>query len=173
MQVSLIAAVSADGFIARSASEPSFDWTRPEDTHFYVQTIKSVDAIIMGHKSFQTFSKYPKDSRWVIYTSQPENFINPKPQVINATATKDEPKLVLENLAKENCSKVAICGGSSIYNLFINSGLVDKIYLTVEPVFFGSGIKLFSDTVNINVTLNKVHDLSSQTKVMEYDVIKA
>jgi dihydrofolate reductase len=172
MQVSLIAAISADGFIAKDSVQPSFEWTSPEDKQFYVNFIKKTKFVIMGSKSFSTFTKYPKGLTFVIYTSRPEKFVNPKPWVIETIATKAGPKQLLEELADKGCTEVAICGGASIYTMFMKSGLVNRIYLTMEPVFFGSGVKLFGEKTDIKVRLSKIHNLSDQTKVMEYEVLK-
>lgn len=172
MTVFLLAAITADGFIGRSVTDRSFDWTSPEDKQFYVSMIKRAGVAVMGSKSFQTFTRYPKGLKYVIYTSQPENFVNPKPEVITTWATKDDPKQVLAQLAKENYSEVAICGGSSIYTLFAKSGLIDKMYLTVEPVVFGKGVGLFNQEWEQSLQLDSVKNLSTQTLLLEYTVVK-
>lgn len=173
MEVFLIAAQTADGFIARSENDRSFDWTSAEDKKFYVEQIKSVDAIVMGRKSFETFYRYPKNSRWVIYTSKPEEFVNPSPNVISAQPTNQSAESLIEQLQEDGCQRVAICGGSSIYTMFINSGLVTKLFLTTEPVLFGSGVSLFNDQVRKKLELIKIHQLSDQTRVSEYLVVSS
>lgn len=171
MQISLIAAMTIDGFIGRDSHDKSFDWTSAEDKKFYVQQIKKADAIIMGRKTFETFSRYPKDSHWVIYTSDKENFKKPQSKHITVETTDLSPKELLEKLKNDGKKEVAICGGSSIYTMFMNSGLVNKLYLTVEPVLFGKGIKLFGDNLEqISLKLVNTNHLSSQTIVLEYEV---
>ena len=63
-------------------------------------------------------------------------------------------------------------GGASVYTQFMQAGLVDELFLTVEPIVFGSGIKLFSETVLAKMQLLEVFDLSAQTKVFHYIEIK-
>lgn len=171
MHVFLLAATSTDGFIGKDSTERSFEWTSPEDKQFYVSMLKKADVIVMGNRTFQTFSRYPKNSRWIIYTSRPEKFENPKPQVIKAEATSENPKALIERLEKEGCKEVAICGGASIYSLFMDAGLIDTLYLTVEPVTFGSGVKLFQNEHNFKLDLIKSEKLNDQgTMLMEYEV---
>lgn len=171
MEVFLIAAQTIDGFIARSTDDRSFDWTSPEDKKFYIRQIKQADAIVMGRKSFATFSKYPKDSRWIVYTSKPSEFKNPNPDVIQAEGTSEDPKKLIARLENEGCQTVAICGGASIYTQFLQAGVVDKLYLTVEPVVFGQGISLFSQPIkNIDLQLEEVTKLSGQTLLLTYQV---
>ncbi len=171
MEISLIAATTLDGFIARSTNDRSFNWTSSEDKQFYVQHIKSVDAIVMGRKTFDTFRRYPKNSRWILYTSKPEQFSNPAPTVIDAEATNEPPLLLVERLEQEGCQKIAICGGASIYTMFMNVGLVNRLLITVEPLVFGSGISLFNNPIEkkySQLSLEQIHHVSDQTKVLEY-----
>ncbi len=172
MQVFLIAAMTADGFIARGKNDRSFDWTSLEDKKFYVSKIKQADAIVMGRNSFETFTRYPKNSRWVIYSSNPEKFSNPKPQVIEAEATSEDPANLVKRLESEGVKTLAICGGASIYSMFVRAGLIDRLYLTVEPILFGEGITLFSESFGQgkNLNLQEIHRLSEQTFVLEYSL---
>lgn len=173
MEVFLIAAQTIDGFIARHQDDRSFDWTSAEDKQFYVSKIKEADAIVIGRTSFSTFSRYPKNSRWLIYTSQPAKFVNPKPEVIRAEATNEDSAALIERLKNEGCHKIAITGGSTIYSMFLTAGLVDTLYLTIEPVIFGKGVKLFSSELkNLPLKLASTQQLSDHTIVLKYAVTR-
>jgi dihydrofolate reductase len=75
-----------------------------------------------------------------------------------------------ESGTPQKITEVAICGGSSIYSQFMEAGLISTMYLTMEPVVFGEGIKLFSQTVSRSITLKSVTHLSEQTLLLEYTV---
>ena len=168
MNCFLIVALTADGFIGRKSDDRSFNWTSKEDKVFYVDLIKSADVIVMGSKTFQTFKKHPKGSRWEVYTRSPQKFVNEKPKIIQASGTNEKPKELINRLEKEGVNNVVIAGGSSIYTMFMQAGVVDKLYLTVEPVLFGDGVKLFNESLDINLKLESVKQLSSQTLLLEY-----
>jgi dihydrofolate reductase len=53
---------------------------------------------------------------------------------------------LVTRLAADGIHQLAICGGASIYQQFLAAGVVNKLYLTVEPILFGSGIRLFNET---------------------------
>jgi dihydrofolate reductase len=150
------------------ATDRSFDWTSPEDKQFYVDTIKRTRAVVMGLRTFQTFTRYPKGLKFVLYTSKPEDFVNPKPHLIETWATKEDPKTVIETLAREGYEEVAICGGASIYTMFLKAGLVDQLDLTIEPVMFGRGVPLLSEEVNVQLELAEAKNLSAQTLLHTY-----
>ena len=174
MHVMLVAAMTIDGFIARTELDRSFDWTSPEDKKFYISKLKECDAVIMGSKTFKTFSKYPKGMHYIILTRKPDEFVNPRPELITVDATNQTPAQIMEKLKKEGYKKVMVAGGSSIYRQFLAADVVDSLFITVEPVLFGSGVSLFNGSVadqeNFKkMTLKQVHSLSSQTIVLEYE----
>lgn len=168
MEVILLAAITVDGFIARSPDDRSFDWNSPEDKQFYVETIKSADAIVMSSKSFKIIQKFPRGLTFAVYTHTPKNFVNHRPDVITAFATNDSPRDLLLKLEKMNKQKIIIAGGSSIFSLFLKSGLVTKMYLTLEPILFGQGVKLCQEALDVKLKLNQVKQLSAQTLLLEY-----
>jgi len=169
MQVTAIAAQSIDGFIARSADDRSFDWTSSEDKQFYVDQLKQSDAIIMGSKTFATFSRYPKGAHFVILTQTPEIFVNPRPEVIQVTATAGQPEEVLRKLADQGVKQVLVAGGSSVYRQFLAAGVVDRLLLSVEPVLFGQGVSLCDRSLGtLQLKLEGIKQLSAQTLVLEY-----
>jgi len=170
MNVFLITAITADGFIARHKNDRSFDWTSKEDKDFYVQKIKKAKFIVIGSKTFSTFTRYPKGTTYAIYTRKPEKFVNPKPDIIKTIPTKQPPKTLVKELKKQGAKQVAICGGASIYTMFLKSGIVNKLYLTIEPIIFGKGITLFNQSIEEKLKLIKIHRLSKKTIVLEYNL---
>lgn len=171
MEVILLAAISADGFIARSTNDRSFDWTSPEDKKFYVDTIKSADVVVISSRSFSVIKKFPRGLTFAVYTRKPDDFINHRPDVIKAFPTQDSPQQLIQKLQKSGFKKIVIAGGSSIFNLFLKAGVVNQLFLTVEPILFGQGVNLLNQLVNIKLKLVKSVHLSSQTILLEYDVL--
>lgn len=172
MKIILLAAMTVDGYIAKHIEHRSFDWTSIEDKQFYVSKIKESKAVVMGSNSFKTFTKYPKGLHFVVYTSKPEALQNPKPEVITFEATKEDPRALVARLEAQGFTQLAVTGGASIYTMFMEAGLIDTLFLTVEPVLFGEGVKLFSKTIETKLKLEEIHHLTDQTKVLEYTVIK-
>lgn len=170
MQITLIAAVTADGFIGQTKTSSSFDWTSAADKQFYVAQLKAADAIVMGRTTFNTFSRHPKNSSWYIYTSKPAEFVNVKPEVMHAEGTNESPAELIARLRALGKQNILIAGGSSIYQQFMAAGVVDRVLLTVEPVLFGSGVRLFDQAFEPmkQLQLTKVQQLSSETVVLEY-----
>ncbi len=77
---------------------------------------------------------------------------------------------MLKKLEARGYSELAICGGSHIYTLFLKAHCVDKVYLTIEPKFFGVGINIFNETVNFDLKLISSETTPSGALLVEYDV---
>jgi dihydrofolate reductase len=172
MNVTLIAAQTIDGYIARNETDRSFDWTSQEDKQFYISKLKESDAVVMSSKTFRTFSKYPKGAHFVIVTRNPEQIENPNPERIKFTPTNKTPQQVLTYLKDQNCRNVLIAGGASIYRQYLSAKVVDTVFLTIEPIIFGKGISLLDDSCLLNLSLKQIIHLSSQTIVLQYSLNK-
>lgn len=165
MKVILLAAITADGFIARDINHRA-DWTSPEDKRFFVDTTKDAGIMIMGSTTFNTIGKALPGRKTIVYTRNP----GPYSDIANVETTSETPADLIQRLDAAGNTAVCICGGSSIYTLFIKSGLVTDIYLTVEPVLFGSGIKLFSEELSIKLSLEDKRNLNNNTLLVHYAV---
>lgn len=168
MSCFIIAALSADGYIAHDPSVPSTTWTSKEDTKRFIELTKKAGTIVVGLNTWQTFGGKPlKDRLNIIYSPDP---IANLPE--NTEVTSLPPAELIKNLSDRGHKQVAICGGSQIYTMFMKSGLVDKLYLTIEPIVFGSGIRLFNDKIE-NCRLELVSETKTEngTLLLEYDVV--
>lgn len=170
-EVILIAAMSTDGFIAPLDQEklPSTVWTSKEDKDFFNQKSKEIGLMIMGSKTFETIGKALPERISIVMTSEPERYAsNNDPDLL---FTDETPEEILKNLSQQEVEQVALCGGAKIYNLFLEKGLVDKMFLTVEPHVFGEGVKLFSGEIEAEFKLLSQRKLNEEgTVLLEYSL---
>lgn len=164
MNVFIIAALSADGFIAKSKEHPA-NWTSKEDKAKFVELTKKAGVMVMGRTTFDTIGKALPGRRTIVYTNSNRN-------IEGVESTSESPKALLGRLEREGHNQVAIVGGQSIYDLFYASGLVDELYLTIEPVIFGNGIKLFKSDIGGNISLLQEEKLNDDTLFLHYKVEK-
>lgn len=173
MMTFIVAALTADGLIDTANGGRSFDWTSEEDKQFYIAAIKRARVVVVGSRSFASMKRFPKDMKYLVYTTRPGEFINPRPNLIDAKPTQLKPRELLTQLETEGYGEVAIAGGTSIYSMFLQAGVVDKIYLSIEPVMFGKGIRLVNERLNVKLHLDDVKKLGDKgTVILEYSVIK-
>lgn len=166
MRVFIIAALTADGFIGRDSGHTA-DWTGKEDKKVFTRLTKEAGTIVMGSRTFATIGRALPERRNIVYTSHPEHI------TADGVETTGEPaKDLLARLEKEGVQTVAICGGATIYDLFMRENLVDELYLTYIPILFGQGVGLFSGDLNSQLSLNKITELSDGCVLAHYIVKK-
>jgi dihydrofolate reductase len=186
MKVSLIAAVSTDGFIApeNQAGKPSTSWTSPEDTAWFNRKTKEIGTVIMGRTTWETIpAKHrPLNNRLnLIYTTKAPSSIDAVQfdSVVNhdfdttTPYTTSLPPDKLINRLSDHFRELAVIGGTSIYTLFMDAGMVDTLHLTVEPVLFGTGTPLFDKSLDTALQLQQVEHLNPNTLLLTYQIFKS
>lgn len=172
-EVFIIVATSQDGFISKKnkQSQSSTKWTSSEDTKFFQEKTKQAGVVIYGSKTYLTIpDKFRplKDRFNVVYTKNPDSI---KPED-NLLITQLPPKELITLLNDKGYSQIAICGGHSIYELFIQSGIVDRVYQTIEPITFNSGVPFLSENSQNLLTQIDTIPLSESTQVKVWQVEK-
>nr|AIA13642.1 Dihydrofolate reductase [uncultured bacterium]AIA13791.1 Dihydrofolate reductase [uncultured bacterium]AIA13914.1 Dihydrofolate reductase [uncultured bacterium] len=168
MKVFVIAAITLDGFIGRDASQVSIYWTSPEDSKMYRRITKEAGVTIYGSRTFDTIMRGLPGRKTIVVTSHPDTYAN----IENVEATSDSPAEIIQRLESEGQAQVAVCGGSTIYYQFLEAGLVDELYITVEPLLFGTGVPLISDKLETKLQLLEVKHLNDNTLQLFYKVLK-
>lgn len=164
MKVILIAAVSADGYIAKTSNHPA-DWTSKEDKKLFVELTKKAGAMVMGRNTYETIGKALPGRLNIVYTSKPLS----DPGV---EATQEPPDELLNRLEKDGYDMLAVCGGRAVYDLFLKNNLIDELYITIEPKLFGSGISLAKTLSETELELIESKKLNDDTLNLHYKVVK-
>lgn len=135
-----IAAVTIDGKIATGKDHMS-DWTSKEDKDFLHKMLDESDVIIVGNNTYKTAIK-PLSKRNCIVFSRSEGQINRKSE--NLMYVNPSKVNIKKLITKSGYKKIALLGGAQTYSYFLEHNLLNEIYLTIEPIAFGTGINLFS-----------------------------
>lgn len=162
IKVSLIAAVSADGFIAKDSQHAAL-WTSKADKKRFVEITKRSGVVVMGSTTYKTIGRPLKDRVNIVY-SRNQSFEG-------AEMTQDNPRDLIAKLEQRGFKEVTICGGSNIYTMFMKEKIVDTIYLTIEPIIFGKGINLFTEDLHYFLKLiSSQMSESAGSLLLEYKV---
>jgi dihydrofolate reductase len=177
MKVSLIAALTIDGFIARHSQEFA-SWTSKEDKKRFVTKTKEAKCIILGSKTFYTFPKPLPERTHVIYSrniTECTEILKKKfgwdtiPE--NILITDKSPRELVTDLEHIGFREAMVCGGSEIYTLFLEAGIITNLYLTIEPVVFGTGISLFKkEVIQLPLELQNVEKTEFGTIFLDYQI---
>ncbi|MDO8633646.1 MAG: dihydrofolate reductase family protein [Candidatus Wildermuthbacteria bacterium] len=171
MTTFIIAALSTDGFIARNPTQSSLSWRSQGDRQFFIAKTKEARVVVMGLNTAKTSRRPMPDRLNIIYAKGKEEL--PHWQEFEGwEVTQKDPAALLQEIAERGYEQVAICGGATIYTMFMEARVVDKLYLSVEPVFFGQGLTLFNKELDTKLELVGTKKLGEQTILLEYNVLK-
>lgn len=143
MHIYLLAAQSIDGYIAQDPSVPSTSWTSREDAQFFRDKTKEIGTLVMGRKTFETIGRALPHRSIIVLSAQPK-----PPQFahipdIEVTYLSVDPQQLIALLEQRGVQSLAVCGGTHVYSQFLQADLVDTAFITIEPVLFGYGNKLW------------------------------
>lgn len=144
MTVSVFIATSVDGFIARPNGD--LDWLPADggEPHGYDEFIASVDAVVIGRKTFETvltLGPWPYgDKRVVVLSSRPVDLSAAVGGVVEQMA--GPPAEIALRLAATGAHHLYVDGGITIQG-FLRAGLIQRLTITRVPVLIGDGVPLF------------------------------
>jgi len=148
MKIDMIVAMSQDGFITNGNDPSQYAWTSDEDKKFFHSTKSKYNFFVMGSRTYDNNSgKFDPNVLRVVLTRKPDNYTEfavPDQLVFLNISIED-----LVEKYKEKYNKCLVLGGGSLYEAFLEKGLVDTLYLTVEPVTFGEGTRLLPSGKNL------------------------
>ena len=172
MRMVLIAAQSLDGFITRGAT-PGVAWASGADQRWFQQALAGFKLRIMGRATYETVrdqirNRDKESVQRVIMTRRPQEFASEAmPGAVEFTNAS--PQTVHARLAALDQGDCALLGGAQIHALFLQAGLVDELWLTLEPRLFGSGTPLVGKALDLHWRLSDVAHLpNSDSLIVKY-----
>jgi dihydrofolate reductase len=154
--LSVFVGTSLDGFIARPNGAFDFLPAGGGEPHGYDEFIASVDAIVMGRKTFETvlaLGPWPYgNKRVVVLSRRPVDLSAVSGGVVEQMA--GTPAEIVSKLAATGAHHLYIDGGITIQG-FLRAGLIQRIVITRVPVLIGEGIPLFG-TLPADIRLRHV-----------------
>lgn len=83
------------------------------------------------------------------------------------------PKEAIDILRTQGFKIIIVCGGGGLNASFMKENLIDEIYLDIEPIVFGRGIRLFAEAdFETNLELIETKKLSPSEIQLHYKVKK-
>ena len=144
MTVSVFVGTSLDGFIARRNGDLDFLPPGGGEPHGYNEFIASVDAIVIGRKTFEKVLTlgpwHYGDKRVVVLSSRPVDLSAARGGVVEQLA--GPPAEIVAKLAATGAHHIYVDGGITIQQ-FLRAGLIQRLIITRVPVLIGDGIPLF------------------------------
>ena len=136
------------------SNDPLSDEVDPDSYEMWVKHFPSLDTIILGRISYEAWAAFwpkKKESDHPFYHAF-ANFVDDTNKIVISntlkTATWNHSKImsgsvddIVHKLRGEPGKNIAIGGGPTLAQAFMNRGLIDDYYLTVFPVILGTTTK--------------------------------
>lgn len=160
-------AASVDGYI--SLSEKTLPrWTSGEDRRFFQRSLLSAEAVVVGRNTYAAAAGRLRKRDTFVLSGRlattarrgSVTFVNP---------AKVDPASLFAGY-----KTVAVLGGGAVYRFMLENGLLDEIFVTIEPLIFGRGKKMFvGGTKTMRTRLLSVRRLNrGGTLLLHYQINK-
>lgn len=171
MKVIVYMGQSLNGYITKDGDDTSFLSRKSWDG--FEKHFQKAGNIIMGRTTFDISLRdgtFPyKKVLNIIMTRKP---IENKWQDI-AIFTDKSPKEVVELVKSKGFGTAFVAGGGKLNTGFLEAGLVDEIYVDIEPIIFGKGKPIFAPgNFENKLKLLETKMLSPDEIQLHYQVIK-
>lgn len=130
---------SIDGKIAQSSNSGT-SWTSKEDWAFFQKSLTQADAVIVGRNTFKLAKRRLMKRNTIVLTSRVGQ-IKVSGSVFFLNPEKSDLKSFL---ASKKYKNIAIVGGPKVYNFCLEHGMLDELFVTIEPYVFSAGVPMFS-----------------------------
>lgn len=147
----LYTAATLDSMLARENGEIDFLQKYEGDTtedYGYNSLLNRIEANVMGNKTYKqllTLSpEFPyKNLKNFVFSKTPQTDNTDYLQFIT-----QPPEQFVYDLKQQTSKDIWLMGGGQINSIMLNAGLIDKIILTLVPIYLGKGIPLFTTDIS-------------------------
>ncbi len=173
MKVIIVMSMSLNGIICLEDRTEGF--LSKDGSKLITSLSAEVGSIILGRGTYENVVNNLGDS--VVWNSakMPKVVVtsNPDYQVITGYLSATSPQEAIQLLAVKGISNAALVGGSKLTSAFMASGLVDEIWIDVEPVVVGKGIPLFDpQEFEVRTELLSVEKINNGELLLKYKVVE-
>lgn len=172
----MIIVSTLNGKITKNNDPNIYKWTSKADQDYFFRYLKRNNLIVMGSKTYdaaRNIIQLSKRQLRIVFTRNPEKYRHD--EVPGQLEFTNQPlKELVERLCQRGYKKLLLLGGSHTNTSFLMTGLVDEIFLTIEPKIFGRG-KLFIIEKSLEVSLKLISfiKLNQQgTLLLHYQIKK-
>jgi dihydrofolate reductase len=174
MKSVLVFVSSLDGKVTKWGNPQVRNWSSQQDQEYYQKLLGTEKLIIMGSKTFNADHFPPSPHRLLLVMTR--DVLKYKKYEVEGQIefTNKSPLELTEKFRKEKYETMMIVGGAHVSTSFFKEGLIDELWLTIEPKIFGTGGNFVIDEkLDINLKLINCERVNEQgTLITKYAVIK-
>jgi dihydrofolate reductase len=174
MKSILVFVSTLDGKVTKWGDPHVRDWSSKEDQEYYKKILGEASLIIMGSNTFNADYFSPSPHRLLLVMTK-HILKYKKSEVAGQIEFTDKlPAELTEKFRKKNYEVMMVVGGPHVATSFLKDGLIDELWLTIEPKIFGVGGNFVTEEkLDINLKLLSCEKVNDEgTLITKYAVIK-
>ena len=174
MRIVLVFVSTLDGKITRWGDPKVSSWTSEEDKKYFRKTWNEAPVIIMGSSTFRAEKLgSERDHPIVVMTRRPSDYKD-KAERGRLEFSDESPSRLAARFEKAGFERLVVVGGAHIATSFLKAGLIDEIWLTIEPRIFGKGGNFVIDEeLDLELRLISCEQVNPEgTLITKYKVLK-
>jgi dihydrofolate reductase len=174
MKAILVFVSTLDGKITRWGDPDVRIWSSQSDKQYFNKLWKNTRLIVMGSNTYDVKPVRPSSNHlFVIMTHHPSDYKEHE-KAGQLEFTGEIPEKLFARLKKEGHELMLLVGGAQVATSFLKQQLIDELWLTIEPIIFGSGGNfVVEEKLDINLELISSETVNEQgTLINKYKVIK-
>jgi len=154
MKVVLVFVSTLDGKVTKWGDANVKSWSSKDDQLYFMKIWNFSRLIVMGSTTYNADPVKPsRDHLFIIMTGDPEKYKKYEvPKMLEFRSAS--PDKLTSDFEKEGYNQMLVVGGPHIATSFLKEGLVDELWLTIEPKIFGKGNNIvIKEKLDINLSL--------------------
>lgn len=171
VHVTLCMVMTVNGKITNNQN--TMGWSSKEDWEHFVSLASRIGTILIGKNTYLSVKDapfFPLPGCLTVVATHDISLTSPHANVI---FTDLAPKDILTMLEKRGCTNVLIGGGALFNASCMKENIIHEVYVTLEPLFFGQGLPLFSpQNFEHRLHLLDIAQLNDNTVRLHYTVIQ-
>lgn len=174
MEKILVFVSTLDGKTTKWDSPLVRSWSSPEDQAYFSRLWKESELAVIGRSTFEADPIKPAKGQHIVVMTRNAHKYARKEAGGQIEFTDESPKQLVKRFEQLNKPRMLIAGGAHLATSFLQGGLIDELWLTIEPKIFGSGNGLVArDKLDIQLKLISCEKLNDAGTILaKYAVVK-
>ncbi len=169
MKTVLYLGQTINGYIADE--KDSTPWSKEEFAEFH-STIVKAKNIMVGRRTYEVMDKYGEFKKcgdpFTVIITRSRKF-RPRENL----AVVNSPSAAVRAVKSKGFKVAFMSGGSKIATSFMEQGLIDEVWIDIEPLIFGKGVPILQKSkLNVKLRMFKTKRISNNTIQLCYKVLK-
>jgi len=172
MKVVLAMSISLNGLVARENGEE--DWLPSEGWDEFLMEVKNFDNFVMGRETYELVTRLYPDYNFDKVTASKKVIVTRNKDFTASVSGYDivhSPEEALSLLEASEMNSALLIGGGKLNSEFLTRGLVDEIWLTVNPFILGGGRPFVApETFEKELKLQSCEQITKDRLLVKYSV---